>query len=239
MKSRILLILIFPVLALGGCKKDELMPASITGIIHLEGSDTHEGVIVTAKSGDVSASGTSSSDGTFRITGLVTGTYNLTFTKEGYLGANMKGVMVVGGNEDYDLGSNNLYKESGDSMPSIYVEVQSYPDGNPATEAKSWSVIIRDKSKDGNIFYDAALFISRDKEVAYNKYEGVFFNVSNLYLLEPAYNSEDHFYARAYRFRGTLTTYNSFNYPDPVTGAIIYYGILPDTESELLEFTLN
>ena len=241
MKMKLIFLVVFTIVLIEGCRKEpDLMEASVTGFVRL-GITDNSGVTITARSGKSSRTTYSESDGSFILDGIKTGTYNLTFQKEGYLTGTLKGLSVIGGNENYYISRFTLFPVEDMKVISAGITVEPFMPGYFDNESAGWTgtvTIETDPQYSPQLI--PYLFISEKPDVAWNRYHWIFRN-TGFQLEKPVFSKGQHLYARVYmaNWSVNLDFTNSFNQPDPVTGAMVYYGIYPESGSEVVEFTLN
>ena len=161
-------------IATTGCNSEEteykLLSGDISGTIYQNGLVKVDPVQVILEGNNIKKTTTTNNHGQYLLKGLKTGTYNLTYMKEGYGTCRLNGYSYIGGTKDpVEIPDINLAQLPDASVSNLTIsKIESYYDGISTKTAISYNA---EFSPDPNLRTYYIYYISTDKNVSYKNYD--------------------------------------------------------------------
>ncbi len=161
-------------IAITGCNSEEteykLLSGDISGIVYQNGLVKEDPVQVILEGNNVKKTTTTNEQSQYIFKGLKTGTYNLTFIKEGFGTCFLNGYSYIGGTKDpVEVPDINLAQLPDASVSNLTIsKIESYTEG---VSTKTVIYYNAEFASDPNLRTYYIYYISTDQDASYRNYD--------------------------------------------------------------------
>ncbi len=145
-------------------KEIQTLTGQLVGFVELIGEVESSGVEIEVSSGDFETKVTTNEKGQFIIDDLESGSYNVTFNKEGFLQYKIFGHQFVGGGQPTSLGTHSLFPEVDCQIQNLQVTAFEEP-YHPSVMVTADAMY-----SDEDLYPSCCVYLSGEPDVSYQNY---------------------------------------------------------------------